>query len=89
MKVVDKIKGTDKALWAKKDLADPTAWMRWFDFFPLYNAASEGASFVENNQFTANEAAMTDVFGLMHTLADAKVLRTGEATDPLKTAIVL
>ena len=84
LKVVDKIKGTDKALWAKKDLADPTAWMRWFDFFPLYNAASEGASFVENNQFTANEAAMTDVFGLMHTLADAKVLRTGEATDPFE-----
>ena len=68
----------------EKDLADPTAWMRWFDFFPLYNAASEGASFVENNQFTANEAAMTDVFGLMHTLADAKVLRTGEATDPFE-----
>ena len=84
LKVVDKLKGTDKALWAKKDLADPTAWMRWFDFFPLYNAASEGASFVENNQFTADEAAMTDVFDLMHTLANAKVLRTGEATDPFE-----
>jgi multiple sugar transport system substrate-binding protein len=82
--VVDKVKDTDKALWAKKDLTDPTAWMRWFDFFPLYNAASEGASFVENNQFVADESAMTEVFGLMQTLADAKVLRTGEATDPFE-----
>jgi multiple sugar transport system substrate-binding protein len=84
LKVVDKVKKTDKALWAKKDLADPTAWMRWFDFFPLYDAASEGASFVENEKFSADEIAMKDVFELISTLADAKVLRTGEATDPFE-----
>ena len=84
LQVVDKVKGTDKALWAKKDLTDPTAWMRWFDFFPLYNAASEGAGFVENNKFSADETAMNNVFELMSTLADENVLRTGEATDPFE-----
>jgi len=84
LQVVDKVKDTDKALWAKKDLTDPTAWMRWFDFFPLYNAASEGAGFVENNKFSADETAMNNVFELMSTLADENVLRTGEATDPFE-----
>ncbi|MBE9894267.1 carbohydrate ABC transporter substrate-binding protein [Enterococcus casseliflavus] len=84
LQVVDKVKDTDKALWAKKDLTDPTAWMRWFDFFPLYNAASEGAGFVENKKFSADETAMNNVFELMSTLADENVLRTGEATDPFE-----
>lgn len=84
LKVVEKIKGTDKALWAKKDIADPTAWMRWFDFFPLYDAASKGANFVENNKFVADEKAMENVFDLMSTLSKDKVLRTGEATDPFE-----
>ncbi|MGM0125677.1 multiple sugar transport system substrate-binding protein [Enterococcus sp. AZ194] len=84
LKVVDKVKETDKALWAKKDLADPTAWMRWFDFFPLYDAASKGASFVEGNKFSADEDAMKEVLDLMSTLAEAKVIRTGEATDPFE-----
>lgn len=82
--VVEKLKGTDKALWAKKDLTDPTAWMRWFDFFPLYDAASNGGNFVEDNKYVADEQAMGEVFDLMSTLAEAKVLRTGEATDPFE-----
>lgn len=82
--VVEKVKETDKALWAKKDLADPTAWMRWFDFFPLYNAASNGTNFVENNQFVADETALEEVFDLMNSLSQEKVLRTGEATDPFE-----
>lgn len=79
--VADKLKGTDKAIWAKKDISDPTAWMRWFDFFPLYNAASGGSNFVENNKFVADEQAMADVFGLISDLSKANVLRTGESTD--------
>ncbi|MHC5227050.1 ABC transporter substrate-binding protein [Enterococcus sp. LJL99] len=74
----------DVALWAKKDLADPTAWMRWFDFFPLYDAASEGAPFVEDNKFVADKKATEEVFGLMSDLAKNKLLRTGEATDPFE-----
>lgn len=84
IKVAEKLKGTDTALWAKKDLADPTAWMRWFDFFPLYNAASKDGAFVDDNEFVGNETAMKDVFELMNTLAKDKVLRTGEATDPFE-----
>lgn len=58
--------------------------MRWFDFFPLYNAASEGATFIEGNKFTANKEAMVQVFDLMSELSSAKLLRTGEATDPFE-----
>lgn len=74
----------DVALWAKKDLADPTAWMRWFDFFPLYNAASSGASFVEDNKYVANDKAVEEVFSLINTLGEKKLLRTGEATEPFE-----
>lgn len=74
----------DTVLWAKKDLGDPTAWMRWFDFFPLYNAASKGSAFVEDNKFVADEAALKDVFQLMSELSELKALRTGEATDPFE-----
>lgn len=74
----------DVAIWAKKDLTDPTAWMRWFDFFPLYNAASKGAPFVQENKFVADRTATEDVFGLMSELAKKKLLRTGEATDPFE-----
>ena len=58
--------------------------MRWFDFFPLYDAASKGANFVEDNKFVADEKAMENVFDLMSTLSKDKVLRTGEATDPFE-----
>lgn len=74
----------DVALWAKRDLNDPTAWMRWFDFFPLYDAASQGAPFVEDNKFVADETAIEEVFTLMGQLAEEKLLRTGEATDPFE-----
>lgn len=82
--VAEKLKGTDKALWAKKDIADPTAWMRWFDFFPLYDAASKGANFVEGNKFVADKDATVDVFEFMSTLSKDKVLRTTESTDPFE-----
>ncbi len=74
----------DVALWAKKDLADPTAWMRWFDFFPLYDAASQGGSFIENGQFSGDEQAITNVFDLMSQLSEEKLLQTGESTEPFE-----
>lgn len=74
----------DIAMWAKKDLADPTAWMRWFDFFPLYNAASSGAAFVEDGKYVADDKAVEEALGLINTLNKNKFLRTGEATEPFE-----
>lgn len=81
-----KEKKMDKVVWAKKDLDDTTAWMRWFDFFPLYDAASKGANFVVNNKFDGDTKAINDVFGLMNSLAKSKSLTTGETTDPFENA---
>ncbi|WP_099221950.1 ABC transporter substrate-binding protein [Listeria costaricensis] len=80
-----KEKYPDKVLWAKGDLGDPTAWMRWFDFFPLYDAASDGAAFVENNQFVADKDATIDTLSFMSDLADQKLLLTDQVTDPFET----
>ncbi|WP_239257103.1 ABC transporter substrate-binding protein [Listeria ilorinensis] len=80
-----KEKYPDKVLWAKGDLGDPTAWMRWFDFFPLYDAASNGAAFVEDNQFVADKDATIDTLSFMADLADQKLLLTDQVTDPFET----
>lgn len=87
--VADKLKEKypDKVVWAKKDLADPTAWMRWFDFFPLYNAASQGSAFVEDGKFVADKEAGTEVFDLVSELASKKMLLTGESTDPFENGV--
>ncbi|MBP1044024.1 carbohydrate ABC transporter substrate-binding protein [Vagococcus sp. BWB3-3] len=84
-----KDKHPDKVMWAKKDLADPTAWMRWFDFFPLYNGASEGSSFVEANKVSADDQAVEDVLTLVSKLQKEDLLLTGESTDPFENSISL
>jgi len=45
-----KEKYPDKFLWARADLAKPTWWARWFDFFMLYNAASNGTHFIDGTR---------------------------------------
>lgn len=91
MEVASKLKEKypDKALWAKGDIVDPTAWMRWFDFFPLYNAASGGKSMVENNKFVADKEATLNVFNLISDLQKEELLMTGESTDPFENKISL
>lgn len=84
-----KDKYSDKVLWAKKDLGETTAWMRWFDFFPLYDAASEGKSFVENNKFVANKNATENVLEFMGELSKNKLLLLSEATDPFENGLSL
>lgn len=79
----------DKVMWAKKDLADPTAWMRWFDFFPLYNAASEGSPFIEGDKVVAKDDAVKEVLGLVNDLQKEKLLLTGESTDPFENGVSL
>lgn len=63
LNLTDKLKAKypDKFIWAKADLADPTAWKRWFDFFMLYNAASNGNNFISGNKFVADDTAGVQV----------------------------
>ncbi|WP_041061843.1 ABC transporter substrate-binding protein [Jeotgalibacillus campisalis] len=82
-----KVKFPDKYIWAKPDLADPTAWKRWFDFFMLYDAASGGNNFIEGDQFVADDAAGVGVLQLLADLRERDVLLTKQATDPFESGL--
>ncbi len=81
-----KEKYPDKLLWGKSDgdLTDTTAWLRWFDFFPLYDAASDGNAYVTDGEFVADEAAFTNVLTFASDLAEEKMVQIGAATDPFE-----
>lgn len=82
-----KEKHPDKYVWAKPDLADPTAWKRWFDFFMLYNAASDGNKFVEGTEFTGDKKAGEQVLGFVEELQKADALMTRQSKDPFETGL--
>jgi len=82
-----KEKYPDKYVWAKPDLADPTAWKRWFDFFMLYNAASDGNKFVEGSDFTGDKGAGLEVLSFVSELEKADALMTRQVTDPFETGL--
>ncbi|WP_368987328.1 extracellular solute-binding protein [Caldifermentibacillus hisashii] len=87
--IVQKLKEKypDKYLWAKPDLADPTAWKRWFDFFMLYNAASDGNAFVDGSKFVGDKEAGLDVFNFVKSLVDKDAVLTAQVTDPFETGV--
>jgi multiple sugar transport system substrate-binding protein len=82
-----KKKYPEKYLWAKADLADPTAWMRWFDFFMLYNAASDGNSFISGDKFVGDKKAGVQVLQFMEDLHNQNALLTKQSTDPFETGL--
>ncbi|MFD0049399.1 extracellular solute-binding protein [Actinomycetes bacterium NPDC127524] len=82
-----KEKYPDKYVWAKADLADPTSWKRWFDFFMLYDAASNGNKFVEGTKFTGDEKAGKQVLGFVDDLRKANALLTRQAKDPFESGL--
>jgi len=82
-----KAKYPDKYVWAKADLADPTAWKRWFDFFMLYDAASDGNKFVEGNKFTADDKAGEQVLGFVDNLRKEKALLAKQVKDPFESGL--
>jgi multiple sugar transport system substrate-binding protein len=49
-----------------------TWWQRFFDFYPLYLAASGGASLVENNKAVFNNEYALQVFKFLRTLYEKK-----------------
>ncbi|MCP3027878.1 extracellular solute-binding protein [Halobacillus sp. A5] len=75
----------DKYLWARADLVKPNWSARWFDFFMLYNAASDGNNFVEANELVADEEAGIETFELFSEMAEGDMLLTREATDPFES----
>ncbi|TKD72355.1 extracellular solute-binding protein [Pseudalkalibacillus hwajinpoensis] len=76
---------SEKFLWARGDLVKPTWWARWFDFFMVYNAASEGNKFVEGSEFTADDKAGIETLEFFKNLRENDLLLTREATDPFET----
>jgi multiple sugar transport system substrate-binding protein len=79
--------GDKKFFWAKPDLADPTAWKRWFDFYMLYDAASNGNKFIEGDKFTGDEKAGKAVLGFVDDLRKEKGLLSRATTDPFENGL--
>lgn len=75
---------SNRVIWAKGDLSDSTGWMRYFDFFPLYNAASEGNGFIEGNDLIADDEAGKELLKLMSSLNENNALLTSPDTDPFE-----
>lgn len=82
-----KAKYPDKYVWANPDLADPTWWKRWFDFFMLYNAASNGNKLVEGKKFVGDDKAGVQTLAFLESLAKNKLLLTSKSTDPFETGL--
>lgn len=82
-----KAKYPEKYIWAKADLVDPTAWKRWFDFFMLYHAASNGNNFISGNKWVADDQAGVKVLKLMADLQKQHALLTKKAKDPFETGV--
>ncbi|WP_274653922.1 extracellular solute-binding protein [Paenibacillus humicola] len=79
--------GDKKFLWAKADLADPTAWKRWFDFYMLYDAASNGNKFIEGDKFTGDDKAGQEVLTFVDDLRKEKGLLARQTTDPFENGV--
>ncbi|MBE9914553.1 carbohydrate ABC transporter substrate-binding protein [Paenibacillus donghaensis] len=84
-----KEKYPDKYFWAKADLADPTAWKRWFDFFMLYDAASGGNKFIEGNKFVGDEKAGVETLKFVDDLRKDKGILAQNVADPFETGTSL
>ncbi|MFQ5796565.1 MAG: extracellular solute-binding protein [Candidatus Bipolaricaulia bacterium] len=77
----------DKFLMARKALIEPTWWQRWFDFFMLYYAASDGQPFIIGNEVTADDGAVIEVFKFYGDLKAKDYLLTRTVTSPFETGL--
>ncbi|GIN73323.1 sugar ABC transporter substrate-binding protein [Bacillus sp. J14TS2] len=87
--VVDALKEEypDKFLWAKSELASPDAGARWFDFFTLYAAASNGNNFIEGDSLISDDDAGQQVLEFLSNVQEQNGLLTNEASDPFETGL--
>jgi len=82
-----KAKYPDKFVLARKALVEATWWQRWFDFFMLYDAASNGQPFITGDKLTADDAAAIKVFKFYGDLAANDYLLTKPASHPFETGL--
>lgn len=76
-------------VWARQALAEDTWWERWFDFFILYYAASNGQPLITENEITADDEAAVQVLTWLQQLAQENLLLTQPVTDPFETGVSL
>src|SRR5205814_3154779 len=60
---------------------------RWFDFFTLYDAASNGHSIINGKQVNADDQSAVGTLSFFRDLAQQKLLLTQTATDPFETGV--
>lgn len=77
----------DKFYWARVALTDPTWWERWFDFFILYDAASDGQALITGDEITADDEAAITVLTFLRDLREADLLLTRGAQNPFETGL--
>lgn len=82
-----KEKYSDKVVWARPALGTNTWWERWFDFFMLYYAASDGTPLTSGSDITADNEAAIDVLTFLGNLAVEDMLIVEEVTDPFQTGV--
>lgn len=76
-------------LWQSPNLTNATGYQRWFDFFLLYNAASNGGDFVSNNEYKADAKSLSQVYGFMSNLSKAGALSTDKTEAPFEKGLSL
>ncbi|GER90990.1 sugar ABC transporter substrate-binding protein [Dictyobacter vulcani] len=84
-----KAKYPNKFIWARDALVKDTWYERWFDFFPLYDAASNGQTIINGGKITANDQAAIGTLGFLNSLAKQKSLLTQTATDPFENGLAV
>jgi multiple sugar transport system substrate-binding protein len=77
----------DRFVWARDDLAENTWFQRWFDFFVLYDAASNGTPLVTGNQVSADDVAAVAVLAFLADLSRQKLLLTQVVIQPFETGV--
>lgn len=82
-----KAKYPHKFVIARGALIKSTWWQRWFDFFMLYDAASNGQPFITGDKITADDAAVVKVFKFYGDLAAKGYLLTKPVVSPFETGL--
>ncbi|GHO60879.1 sugar ABC transporter substrate-binding protein [Ktedonobacter robiniae] len=82
-----KQKFPDKFVWARDALVKDTWYERWFDFFSIYDAASNGQNFISGGKITANEQAAVSSLSFLRDLSQKKLLLTQTQTDAFETGL--
>lgn len=74
----------DKHLWVRDSFVKPTWNDRWFDFFMIYNSASNGNNFIEGSDFVADDVAGVETLSLLGELSEKNLLLAREAQNPFE-----